>query len=511
MSAATTTTGNKTIFTLLPYQSEAEEQIFKGFTEGIPKMLIAEAGTGKTYALASAIRRAQDARMFKSSKGMVNVLFLSTKSAKTQSHRVLSEAGVQGIHVENYATLRSSLGELFIDWYKEFSYGTLAEKPVWREEDKPDIIVCDECQMLKNPATQQAHIIKAAAKADIPLIFASATPFVTIAEAKILCIGLKVCTEETWKHFASSFAVAGKRIDEISPQGVKNLINYLEKNDRIVRFKNVKWKHRSINHCVLIDFPTAARRKEYERAYDDYLEECRKNDKGTPEGIRAVWVANQKFRVKSENLRDDVLAQYGFDTWVKHDRQILLGSNFITTLRGIWEHLTKLGVSPKEISYIVGGQNEKERQKQIDLFQAGKTQFCLLTLKSGGAGISLHHDRQKTKPRHCILPPTWSAIELVQVLGRGHRINSISTTHQDIIWYKNTIEEQVAEKVASRFSCLGEVVGRKESWVNIFNQISEEDASKLTEKITDEQTDRDGESGEELIFSAEALENSSVE
>jgi hypothetical protein len=89
-------------------------------------------------------------------------------------------------------------------------------------------------------------------------------------------------------------------------------------------------------------------------------------------------------------------------------------------------------------------------------------------MRSGGVGISLHHNSKEGRPRHIIIPPTWSAIDLVQALGRGHRITSISDTTQEVVWYKDTIEETVCERVKAKLNCINASVGRKENWVNVF-------------------------------------------
>lgn len=497
---------------LLPYQNAATDLLLQGIITNTPKLLIAPTRTGKTYSVVEALARAQSKELLKKSTGMINILILTTKSVKTQYLRVCREAGLEGVAVENYATLRATLGGLFVDWIKTIEYGSLAEKPVWRTEDKPDIIICDECQMVKNSATLQAKIIQSAAEAGILIIFTSATPFVTLADAKVLCIGLRVTDEHNWLKFINGFEAQGTDFRQPSPKSSNNLKEFLESKNRIVRFTNIKYKHRVFNRCVLIDFSSEAKRIFYERTWLDYLEECRKIDKSTPQGIRALWVLNQKQRVRAEDIRKEELADYAYDIQIKLNRQVILGSNFINTLRGIWKQLVKVHkVSPDRIGFLVGALNDQKRQKYIDDFQNGKLDYMLLTLKCGGAGISLHHDRPEGRRRYCILPPTWSPIELIQVLGRAHGPTSLTPTNQDVLWLKGTIEERVATKVAAGFSCLGELVNRKETWVNLFNELTEEESKKIDEIYNEEQVEVNKESGEEILFSAEAFENSSVE
>ena len=102
-------------------------------------------------------------------------------------------------------------------------------------------------------------------------------------------------------------------------------------------------------------------------------------------------------------------------------------------------------------------------------------------MRSGGVGISLHHDRPTTKPRHIILPPTWSAIDLAQALGRVHRLTTISDTTQEVLWYAETREQDVKKRVELKLQCIAKAIVAKEQFVDTFMKaIGEEiDADEL--------------------------------
>ncbi len=139
--------------------------------------------------------------------------------------------------------------------------------------------------------------------------------------------------------------------------------------------------------------------------------------------------------------------------------------------------------------YRLGSQSRQERQNEIDRFQSGKTVFCFFTFKAGGVGLSLHHTDEQTtikarrkpngyvveedigsiptRPRCTILTPTYSAPELVQGLGRCPRLTSMSDTYQYVVFYRGTIEEQVAHTVSNKLRCLKKVVRMRESWEDI--------------------------------------------
>jgi hypothetical protein len=140
--------------------------------------------------------------------------------------------------------------------------------------------------------------------------------------------------------------------------------------------------------------------------------------------------------------------------------------------------------------YNLGSQSRTQRQEEIDRFQSGRSRYCFYTFKSGGVGLSLHHTDELTKhkvrrkdesgyayeediplvstrQRVTFLNTTYSAIELVQGLGRAPRLTSLSDTSQVVLFYKGTVEEHVAAIVSMKLKCLKKVVRQKESWEDV--------------------------------------------
>jgi hypothetical protein len=140
-------------------------------------------------------------------------------------------------------------------------------------------------------------------------------------------------------------------------------------------------------------------------------------------------------------------------------------------------------------SLKLGVQSKAERQRNIDRFQNGKALYCFYTFKAGGVGLSLHHTDELTKEkcrrkksgfafvedipkiptrqRFGLISTTYSEMELVQGLGRGPRLTSLSDTIQLILFYRGTIEERVSYIVSCKLRCLQEVVKTSESWEKV--------------------------------------------
>jgi hypothetical protein len=164
----------------------------------------------------------------------------------------------------------------------------------------------------------------------------------------------------------------------------------------------------------------------------------------------------------------------------------------------------------------LGAQSQEERQREIDRFQSGRTFFCLYTFKAGGVGLSLHHTDEFVKekvrhkesgyaveedipnipvrPRWNFVTPTYSAIELVQGLGRCPRLTSLSNTHQELVFYRNTVEEDVARIVAQKLRCLKKVVRMREKWEDVIvGGVRADDHINNTSGMEDDPDDMGGE------------------
>lgn len=157
----------------------------------------------------------------------------------------------------------------------------------------------------------------------------------------------------------------------------------------------------------------------------------------------------------------------------------------------------------------LGAQSMESRQDEIDRFQSGKSLYCLYTFRAGGVGLSLHHTDEYTdfkcrrkesgyaveedipkvpvRPRENFLAPTYSAIELVQGLGRCPRLTSLSETHQTLLFYAGTIEDKIANIVNQKLRCLKKVVRFREDWNDcITGKRTEDEVLESTKGLVEE-------------------------
>lgn len=153
------------------------------------------------------------------------------------------------------------------------------------------------------------------------------------------------------------------------------------------------------------------------------------------------------------------------------------------------------GLGDLDPALRLGPQSAEERQNEIIKAQSGKSNYIGYSFKSGGVGLSLHHCDEYTKEkvrrkkdsnyaveedipkiptrqREGFYSPTYSAIELVQALGRCPRITSLSNTLQTLVYFRGTIEQQVAAVTSAKLKCLRKIIRNPDqrSWEDMIVQ-----------------------------------------
>lgn len=494
-------------FELKKHQIEPVSLFVENIRTKRPALVIGGTGTGKTVIAAKAVKIAQENNWLPSfSNKIASVLYLGPNPIQTQ--RVFHKEGVKNTAFLNYPSLRSSMGEMLIQWESKLRGNDIDYVPVWYNDELPDLIICDENQKLKNPSSQQSKCVLAAIEQGVNTIFMSATPFQKACEAHSIFMGLRLSdrfnTEKTIKIVCNY-----NNIYENSPINTKHVKEYIEQHHKLIQVKNARFPYPVKIKTTSIHFKTVEEEKFYNNSYLTYLEERRKHGKGDPQGIRAKWVAMQKFWEAVELIKSFHQAELAIARLKERPCQVVIACNFITPLRNVYRQLLKLGFPKERISYVIGGQSAKARQDQVDLFQEGKTDILLMTVASGGTGLDLPDDCEgKTKPRHVIVPLCWSVYHFLQLVGRVHRMSSRSISTEEILFYEGTIEgNDIQPRLEAKVDCIKELIDRKDSFVmDIFNkEVDEEMSEEINKHDKNEYTEHD-EDGEEMMFDIGMLE-----
>lgn len=481
---------------LIPWQQRAVDDIIEAYYTHGSKGVLVRGGTGlgKMYIKAMAVRRMIVEDRLEVPEGSVNpfrVLWLCPKSVKSQTQEVLQQCSIlPHVLLVSYGELKNSSGTaLFLDYVTRIEHDAPVIDAKWKPEMLPALLVCDERHVLKNSNSLQSRVVSSCPTTVLTLD-ASATPFQRVADAGSMLVRYGLATKETVNGKLADIA-APKAPNDYSPSAVERLRTFLDSKHAIVELKGVHFKFHATTLCTTIRFKNAGEKRRYDKAFEVYSERMRKL-RGEYAPMIEYLVAMQKFQQEAELIRTSELAARLAAQSTTN--AVICGSNYLETIRNVYRKLVNVHKIDKgRIAYIVGGQSGKEREQMRNDFQSGKRDIMLLTVRAGGVGISLHHDRPTTKPRYIVIPPTWSAIDLVQVLGRGHRLTSISPTIQEILWYGDTIEEDVCDRVALKLKCLSKAITAKETFTDIFEKAATgeivdcDELLQLTEPATTEE------------------------
>lgn len=566
------------IGSLLPFQQSAlsrlEEKIL-GPKDYSSSLLLAATGTGKTFVCGEYASKFKEKNKDTTGWSLSNtpILYVTASNVVLKARREfdvywgLNEQS--GLTVTSYSSLRATEGKR---WLGENSIGELVAHPFIG----PLTLILDEPHNAKNFSSQQTKAIlgfrNLISSQNLKVLLSGASPFSCVQEAMVFLVmlnvnGLADCKtlyelEHNFKRLALSIT---KGIDPAkhSPTAMKRFREHID--EYIVRVPPITTKYKSINVVRLINFSNGDQRREYEKAYEDYLVEKAKLNKGGNNLIKANQLMKlaifRKFWERAESIKVDHFCKEISSHW-KEGFAVGCCCHFQATIAKIVIKLVKdYSISRDEISLIWGGneifeplgkrysndeivkiftssietgtdlssklvnsiikqikqdsrnisssdlemlelgkQNYEQRQAQIDHFNSGRRNICLFTSKSGGIGLSLHHSEEYflTRPdqytRDTKEPSNWlfnkellpvpyypkqrvffgspalSPIELVQYLGRLHRITSMSDTRQYIDYFADTSEEQAGRIVAPKLHSLGTLIGSKSDWTGILTQ-----------------------------------------
>ena len=397
-----------------------------------------------------------------------------------------------------------------------------------------------------------------------------------------------ILTEATWATYAGYMADpsgSGQGVPtDYNEAAVERLMKDLD--DYIVRVKGVRWQFNAINKTEVIDFEPPSEdndftdtEQEYILAWQTYLEEMAKLEREVTDNPRfQALVKLGKFLQAAEYAKRYIFVKR-LITDYRNGYAAILGCKQKKTIIAVVKILiSKYGIARNKISLIWGGgqtvlsakqklkaavrakedlfkeqgismedlgldevedriledipeelrlgnQSKEERQKEIDRFQGGVSDFCIFTFKSGGVGLSLHHTDEltnswnesapgykdwlekdirnwnrnkpeskrvkpgkvrkqnngyayvedipfiKTKPRKSTISTTWSPIEMVQAVGRPARLTSLSNTEQSVVGFRGTVEEEQLFVLMHRLKCLSKVVRQREPWSDLIQRM----------------------------------------
>lgn len=381
-------------------------------------------------------------------------------------------------------------------------------EPIWNPILAPRIIICDEVQMLRRPG-KQTRIVRSyadmAATNRTVQVYASATPFIAPNESKTVVLGCRLpniphyyaeeaanegekggywtnrCNNalpvirKTFPEFISNNLAQGASRNKPSPKSMENIREVFDFSGCILQ-NNITFNKKSKIKDLWCPFQSAGAKASYDRAYQDYLDRKAKAEELPPQSrIIEELQALLQFQKRAELLKAPLISEL-IDKSLNEGFSIFAAFAFRDTLNSVQANLKIRGI---DFRTIVGGQNKNQRWDGINEFQDDKVHVMLGMLKAGGVGLSLHHyEPRNTRERRVIMPYVWSIIDMLQGVGRCHRINNASHVTQIILGYVGTVEERVFQRVKEKGISLKGFLKRKTQLSDIFDQVSAEKAAE---------------------------------
>lgn len=387
-----------------------------------------DTGTGKTYMALATMK----------SNG-IEPLVITPKSVMDDWQRAARHFGMR-IRAINYEKVRAG-NTPYGKWEQVDYRGRQIDQFVWAKDIKG--VVFDECHRCKGQKTQNAQLMIAAVFQRIPTLAASATAVSNPLEMRALgyMMGLHRLSDywqwieahgchrnnwDGWEFGGSEQDLQSIRSQIFPEKGAR--IRVADLGDRFPK---------SLITTKLVEVQSPEKLSAAYKALADAfarIEDIKKDDKDgashLTEMLRARQVSEAQKIPAFIDLANDALDE---------GRSVVLAVQFNETIKLLVEAMVKRS----KVSVIHGTQTTDERTLSIAEFQANRNHVMVLNLRAGGVGVSLHdlHGR----PRTAIISPSWSAVDLQQVLGRVWRAGGKSGSVQYIVYALGTVEEQVAE------------------------------------------------------------------
>lgn len=460
-------------------QVEDRDAIVRSFTNGAPEYLLASlTGVGKTVTAVAAI------------KGMPGreVLIVCPKSVMAGWRYTIDAMGNGGKRwvIINYESTKKLI--------KPPASALRAKKTATKNKNialhgtpwfSPDIVVTDEAHKTSNQTSQQTRIVEKFLDTGARSLRITATPGENPAKLHYLRRGLAYATG------SPVFSVGEKDFSDYvrwaNTHGVKGLIPAKFGNglDFDGDADSLKTMH---NIIYSRDKPWATRRKPegwpeqlrtgrpveltpdemelYAQEWELFKKEMqevgaiRSNPKSTKRQVKAAatrgLAAQTRYRQKVGQLKVPYVMDMVRDE-LSNDHQVVLTVVFQDTVDALANALRSARISFVELT----GRNVATREENRIKFQRGEAKVAIVSINEGinlqaNEKLSGGNDAPRTM---IVVEPKWSAVDMVQQLGRSHRNGEDSPALFPMA--VGTIDERVVEKLLVKMISMSTMSGEE--------------------------------------------------
>lgn len=327
---------------------------------------------------------------------------------------------------------------------------------------KNSLVILDEVHKCKSATSKNSDFLIKLKMDGYKSLLLSATAATNPLEMKAFGFATTLHNLVSYRHFiTSSGAYAGRyggfQIDLQSQKTIEamsnihnTLFNLYKVSSRMTR--KMFDKIFPDNHVMADCFDMGTNTDRINRVYEQMESEMAALEESSINYSQHHFAIMTKARRMAELLKVPTMVEM-IEDWYDEGISPVVFVNFTDTVEAIEKQLAKNRKFDGKIARIVGGQSDKVRQKDIEDFQSDNKRIMIANLAAGNAGVSLH-DLIGNHPRGSIISPSYSAINLLQALGRIHRAEGKTTCIQKVMFAAGTIEEEACKRVQCKLNNL---------------------------------------------------------
>ena len=327
---------------------------------------------------------------------------------------------------------------------------------------KNSLVILDEVHKCKSATSKNSDFLIKLKMDGYKSLLLSATAATNPLEMKAFGFATTLHNLVSYRHFiTSSGAYAGRyggfQIDLQSQKTIEamsnihnTLFNLYKVSSRMTR--KMFDKIFPDNHVMAECFNMGTNTDKINKVYLQMESELAALEESSVNYSQHHFAIMTKARRMAELLKVPTMVEM-IEDWYDEGISLVVFVNFTDTVEAIEKQLAKNRKFDGKIARIVGGQSDKVRQKDIELFQSDDKRIMIANLAAGNAGVSLH-DLNGNFARGAIISPSYSAINLLQALGRIHRAEGKTKCIQKVMFAAGTIEEDACKRVQSKLNNL---------------------------------------------------------
>jgi SNF2 family DNA or RNA helicase len=402
-------------------------------------LLADDMGLGKTVQTLAYIASEKQ-----SSPVLVIAPLVTLTNWQREIERFMKKKSKNGRIIENdvptITSIRSGKQKELLDYdFYLINYELLYKRQIDLSKLKIRTIVCDEVQHLRSKTTQKYKAIKklAGMKSIKYRVGLSGTPIYNHgSEIWPIVDILKPGLLGNFKEFCEYFCYQDERGKAIVVDRKRDSLRHLLQRDVMLRRKKsdvLKELKDKVRYKETIDADETYYKNELNKIWSKLEEEQRNAENEFNK------LASYQRAIQSERQAAGVAKLHHVIDFVKNIMEI--EESVVVFCHHKYIHkLLHESLQEFNPSSIIGGQNDKVRQKNIDDFQNGDTKLLVAGLRAGNLGINL------TRAKYVIFAELdWSPAIHRQAEDRLHRIGQKNTVFAYYLIGKKTLDEHVAD------------------------------------------------------------------